>query len=87
MGSSDWEGYAVYAGSVRLGTVERAWRDRDTRTVIMVRNLFPGVAPLVVRLDHAAHVREGDRRIEVGRELVVLPHARSNGVPSRRVQA
>jgi hypothetical protein len=76
VGTPVWEGYAVYAERVRLGTVERAWREPGAEaTVVMVRSLFLGGPPLMVRLGAAARVREDERRIEVGRAPAVLLHA------------
>jgi hypothetical protein len=85
MGTSAWEGYAVYAERVRLGTVERSWREPGAEAVmVMVRSLFPGSPPLIVRLGEAARVREDERRIEVGRAPAVLLHAERRSAGSVR---
>jgi hypothetical protein len=68
---AEWNGYAVYAQGVRLGTVERTWRDPEG-AMVMVRSLFPGSGPLLLSVDEGAQVREVDRRIEVGRSPAVL---------------
>jgi hypothetical protein len=71
-----WAGYAVYAERVRLGSVERAWTEPGGEAIlVMVRSLFPGSPPLIVRLGEDALVREDERRIEVGRTPAVLLHA------------
>jgi hypothetical protein len=77
---SSWTGYAVYAERVRLGSVECAWSEPGAEAiVVMVRSLFPGSPPLIVRLGEGARVREDERRIEVGRTPAVLLHAEQRG--------
>jgi hypothetical protein len=78
-----WQGFAVYAGRVRLGTLERVWRGSgDGTAVIAVRSSFPGVPHLLVRLGDLAEIRPVGRRIEVGdRPQIVLDARRT-----RRIQ-
>jgi hypothetical protein len=69
MDTSTWSGYGVYAGRVRLGAVERTWCEVGSEpTVIVVRGLFPGLPPLLIRLGPLARVSEAERRIDVGPE-------------------
>jgi hypothetical protein len=67
METPSWHGFAVYAGRVRLGTLEQVWRaSGDAVAVIAVRSAFPGVPRIMVRLTDLAEIRPTGRRIEVG---------------------
>jgi hypothetical protein len=79
-----WLGFAVYAGRVRLGTLERVWQgSADGEAVIAVSSSFPGVPHLLVRLADFADIRPSGRRIEVGAEpQIVLGATRARPAPS-----
>jgi hypothetical protein len=76
-----WHGFAVYAGRVRLGTLERVWRgSSDGGAVIAVRSSFPGVPHLLIRLADVAEICPSGRRIEVGDK----PHIVLDAMRTRR---